>query len=1479
VTTPVGSIRIDLTIDGSDLWGDVAREVDKAVGPALAKLQERLSRLERAQDQVSRAAAKSASEQIGAADAVTKAVNNETRAFEGLAASQRAVKDKVLIRLDADIKAAQSKLTAMRIRQEADRLNIKVDIDTAHAEKQLRLLRLQSQIAGGGGGPGGGGPGGGGGRGGGFGGGGARGLILPGVVNAAALVAGAVNPAALAVAQLTANIQQLAGAGLALPGIYASIGASVGVAAVGFMGLGDAVKEANEAVKSGDWSKFNELTHQMAPNFTELARSLSGLVQGPLLELQRAVQQNMFAGTAKDVEALANTSMPMLTKRFSEIGTAWNQTFRAITDSLGSDTGQGLLDRILGNTGQFQAQVAQAIDPLITGIGTLVAAGSDAMPRLGAALGAVATRFSDFITQADQDGRLSTWINDGITGLTNLGNTALNIGKSITAITQAAGTGNFLQWLEQVTAKMAAFLNSTDGQNKLGEFFTDAKAQGEQWLTMLQSMLPVLQGIYNGLQQWSSVLLPALTQVFNVLGTFPVLIEAVTVAFSAWATMDGVKALIGMLGGVTAALGVMPAAAGRAATGISATLAGVTGPQWLLALLGAGVVGALGWGVTHPGELDQNRRETEARTGVDTGGPGGRFSRGGKAPVNGPAAGPRTGVLPDDGGQQGGGAGASRERRGLPAPPMPDVPLPVQIIGQAPPPLPPMGAAGGAGGADKGLATERTLQDIANDQAAAVAELNKLTTTEQKIADAQAAGKIDLRFPFEKREDEVKIARERADALSKFDKRMTDLDLRTQKANDKLAGITASGGGAAGVVGSKAGLQPNASRLFDLVAQQFPQIQNIGGVRADALPWHPSGRALDIMIPGQGGNNTPTTPEGLALGNQIWSWMNANADQLGIDMGASLWQKPDHFNHIHAAVKGGPATAAAGLVGPGGLVTAPGAADPLSGLASNMCGCVADSMSDITDPLKGFVGDAITGAAGPLTDVATSVLGAAAGEGDRPLPAVSADTKKLLAEGNPLALASLLGYKVGDYSRTGSQGQAANLTTNEGPGFTAQGQMYSDTAALIDRSFTSLWGQMKAEFDQLRDVMSQVRDQLVQVTDKLVTVAANTGATAAGSAVQAGMAYGGAIYGGRAGRDSVPALLMPGEHVFTTDDVARMGGQAGVYRFRAALAAGRVQGFATGGGVNVNDTVGAEFFGVSEVPVLGAIVNILVKVLLAVLGVQIEARDTLSEITDEFRQFRGDFKAFDASGRLFNDTSALSERSSTSEETAAQERIRVLKIVIQELIQFIIEKVIVPIAKAVANSLLQAVSSAASTAISGSTFGVGEPIAGSAVSSLITGIGSAGIDIVAELGSTIAVNIADVIVDLLGDLLGALLPDLFAVAFGPIADMLVSLVTDPITAVFTGLTQGIGMLLAPVFGLVAGVASFDNGGVATGTGMMPKATIAPERVLSPRQTDLFDRMVSALEGGGRSGDTVIVDGVIVEGAKADRFRENLLELI
>jgi TP901 family phage tail tape measure protein len=83
-----------------------------------------------------------------------------------------------------------------------------------------------------------------------------------------------------------------------------------------------------------------------------------------------------------------------------------------------------------------------------------------------------------------------------------------------------------------------------------------------------------------------------------------------------------------------------------------------------------------------------------------------------------------------------------------------------------------------------------------------------------------------------------------------------------------------------------------------------------------------------------------------------------------------------------------------------------------------------------------------------------------------------------------------------------------------------------------------------------------------------------TDAQASRVARNAGFAKGGAIDGpGPKGKDSVLAWLAPGEHVLTTRDVDRLGGQQGVYAFRAGL--GGLAGFAKGGAIGESESAAA----------------------------------------------------------------------------------------------------------------------------------------------------------------------------------------------------------------------------------------------------------------------------------------------------------------
>lgn len=567
---------------------------------------------------------------------------------------------------------------------------------------------------------------------------------------------------------------------------------------------------------------------------------------------------------------------------------------------------------------------------------------------------------------------------------------------------------------------------------------------------------------------------------------------------------------------------------------------------------------------------------------------------------------------------------------------------------------------------------------------------------------------------------------------------------------------------------------------------------------------------------------------------------------------------------------GHPAKIMAGLIGGAG------------GSPEDIAAIVGPMFGNVGQPVGQFAGNVATGALGGLNLPY------------RQAPAASVDT--LVRERNPLTPFAMAGYDVPDYTVQGGGPGAQNLMQNQGPTSDASGRVFSDTSALIDRSFSDLRSVFENKIDQLFAVMNEIKTQLTeeavgpvieqavagalegageslgqtigQTAGPIIADAVRSAITTAGTSgssgaalvntgVQglagaaagfAGFAGGGAVYGGTPGKDSVPALLMPKEFVLDTKTVELMGGVAGVEAWRKQInKRGGVRKMATGGGVIANDTVGAEFFGVSQVPIIGAIVNLLVRVLLSVLGVEIEARDTLEELTGEFRQFRGEaWQAFTASGRLMNDTSALLDRSSTSEQAAADERVRILKIVIEEIIKFIIEKLIVPIGKAIANSLIQAGAGAASGAI-GASF-PGGSIVGGMVGNVITSAGGAATDIVAEIYTEFATSLTSVLTDMIAELIQGLFPSLVGDIFGGKG---LAMLANPLGNLLGGLFGPILGFLGGIFGGASESVTpgFDSGGLALGEGMMPKATIEPERVLNPRQTRNHERLTELLDSG------------------------------
>lgn len=178
-------------------------------------------------------------------------------------------------------------------------------------------------------------------------------------------------------------------------------------------------------------------------------------------------------------------------------------------------------------------------------------------------------------------------------------------------------------------------------------------------------------------------------------------------------------------------------------------------------------------------------------------------------------------------------------------------------------------------------AIQRVMGTQMSDQ---LRSLHQAEQQAQAIAEASAKSAAD-----------AKAAADAAAALKK-DLQKKESELQSQVALVKLQyGILSPaqqallGPGAAIPTVGMGGLVPDARALAAYIISTYPGVQSIGGVRADPIPDHPSGHAIDIMI----GSD-------MALGDAINADVQNQAGRFNVRY--TMWRVPSHFNHVHVTV-------------------------------------------------------------------------------------------------------------------------------------------------------------------------------------------------------------------------------------------------------------------------------------------------------------------------------------------------------------------------------------------------------------------------------------------------------------------------------------------------------------------------------------------------------------------------------------------------
>ncbi|MFL0579517.1 serine hydrolase [Dietzia sp. 179-F 9C3 NHS] len=223
---------------------------------------------------------------------------------------------------------------------------------------------------------------------------------------------------------------------------------------------------------------------------------------------------------------------------------------------------------------------------------------------------------------------------------------------------------------------------------------------------------------------------------------------------------------------------------------------------------------------------------------------------------------------------------------------------------------------------------------ITKDGAARIVELMKRQTVRTKLPAHIPTGKVanktgentgvshDIGFIWPENGDPVAVAVTTtfSGGPSAADSAIADVGKLIYQEYDADAAAGAESAGASeglpptpAEIGSEDRLQVDAVRGMRTVVAEFPEVKTIGGWREDERsPDHPSGRAIDVMV--------PMDDEGKKLGDRVANYFTEHADELNVV--SVIWQQryweggewsdmedqgdptENHMDHVHISFHG-----------------------------------------------------------------------------------------------------------------------------------------------------------------------------------------------------------------------------------------------------------------------------------------------------------------------------------------------------------------------------------------------------------------------------------------------------------------------------------------------------------------------------------------------------------------------------------------------
>ncbi len=326
------------------------------------------------------------------------------------------------------------------------------------------------------------------------------------------LGAGGTNLLITGIYGVTEAIGQMIGSLGVIPPAVAGAGLAFATLKISLNDFATALKNMD------DPEKFAEAMAKLSPSAKSAARDIKSSWK-EIKDSMRGVQEQLFAPMVNDVKPLINDWLPLLRNSFGEIARVIGEAGHELTVFLRRPEVMQTFKVFVDQIAASLSNLRPALEPLSKAFLTLMTTGASFLPQLAQSVTELSNKFSEFVNNAAQTGKLHEFIQSGLDGFKSFAGAIWDFGNAMHNIFEIgrAGGETMLDTIARLAQEFRNWTETFSGQQAIHQFFDTLRTSSEVLMPILKIIGGAIANVASTLAQLGVAIGPGLTNFFRTL--------------------------------------------------------------------------------------------------------------------------------------------------------------------------------------------------------------------------------------------------------------------------------------------------------------------------------------------------------------------------------------------------------------------------------------------------------------------------------------------------------------------------------------------------------------------------------------------------------------------------------------------------------------------------------------------------------------------------------------------------------------------------------------------------------------------------------------------------------------------------------------------------------------------------------------------------------------------------------------------------